>query len=125
MKTLYVISLALLGCLGANLAFGAERVCPPNSSSIEEITKLGEERVAAGTSAEVITLTGNGLDAYRDAMNKGVNAGIPSTLTEIVVVVRNDKSAALFGFTNGCKDGMADLAPGIHQAAIDTRDPGI
>ena len=55
------------------------------------------------------------LNATRAAIRAGYDAGIPSGLSHIVVAVRLDGSAALFGFTDGCRTGIANLLPGVHR----------
>jgi hypothetical protein len=41
----------------------------------------------------------------------------PDTITKIVVAIRHDKSAVIFGFIDDCINGQAQLPPGIHQKA--------
>lgn len=126
MKYLFAGALALLAYLGANLAFAAE-ICPQGIQTLTEITAKAEEFVKDGKVEEALVLKGASLVNYVNHLNEKRGMAVPANkLTELVVVVRLDGSAAIFGFVNGCMDGSAILAIGTHQAAvIDTGGPDI
>ncbi len=88
--------------------------CPPGAS-LNDIRQVGEEMVVNGVIEELLLLEGDPLEKYAEALNAGYDAGIPSGLSHIVVAVRLDGSAALFGFTDGCRTGIANLLPGVHR----------
>jgi hypothetical protein len=92
----------------------ATAVCQPGAA-LADIRGLGETLVDNGAVEEMIALEGDSLRRYAEGLNVAYHAGVPLNLSHLIVAVRPDGSAVLFGFVDGCSSGRAVLGVGVHR----------
>lgn len=104
----------LAACLCAPVAV-AQPACEPGRS-VADVIALGQPLVESGEVEEMLVIKSDAILSYVKAL-QAMGTPIPNDITEIVVVIRKDKSAAIFGFKDGCYAGKGQLPPGMHQRA--------
>lgn len=104
----------LAACLCASVAV-AQPACEPGRS-VKDLVDIAAPLVESGQVAEALVLEGASLQSYVKAL-QAAGLPVPDGLSHMVVVIRKDRTAAIFGFKNGCYDGKAQLGPGLHQKA--------
>jgi hypothetical protein len=93
----------------------AQVACVPGQT-VADVIAIAEPLVESGAIEEVLVLEGDSLAAYVKSLN-AMSVPVPAGLSHIVVAVRKDRTAAIFGFKDGCYNGKAQLGPGLHQKA--------
>ncbi len=93
----------------------AQAVCKPGQT-LAEIVSLGETAVAEDKIDELLIIEGENLVAYVKSL-QGMGLPVPDGLSHMVVALRKDGTAVIFGFKDGCADGTAQLGPGMHKRA--------
>lgn len=115
MRTMfYAFAAIALACLLAG-PVSAQTVCKPGQS-LAEIVTLGETAVAEGKIEEFLILEGDSMLAYVKSL-QGMGLPVPDGLSHMVIALRKDSTAIIFGFRDGCADGSAQLGPGMHKRA--------
>ena len=91
-----------------------------NDKTFTSLMENAKPMVEAGLVDEMLVIQSDELARYISQLNSVFQMDIPTYLTKLVIIVRKDASAAIFGFVGECMEGQGTLEPRVHARVYGT-----